>query len=232
MQLKKADVCYHRGHQKEKAMYAIIRGMERRMEIRRTPWAIAVAAAAALCASAWGAAAPLPPLPDSPWADTEISTNVAFNAERSDAREFGVEMSFTGTASNCLQVAFGRDADGDGDLSPEETAMLLGWRAGSYFIEDAVGCVRYAEEAAVTGTALPDARLLSFRVALDGAFRPRAVAATNEAGACFPALAGSAPAWLYGADWNLMKLTRRGVDAVGETVSVECLYRFFRISIR
>ena len=57
-------------------------------------------------------------------------------------------------------------------------------------------------------------------------------AATNEAGACFPALAGAAPAWLYGADWNLMKLTRRGVDAVGETVSVECLYRFFRISIR
>ena len=110
-------------------MYAIIRGMERRMEIRRTPWAIAVAAAAALCASAWGAS--LPPLPDSPWADTEISTNVAFNAVRSDAREFGVEMSFTGTASNCLQVAFGRDADGDGDLSPEETAMLLGWRAGS-----------------------------------------------------------------------------------------------------
>ena len=27
-------------------------------------------------------------------ADTEISTNVQFNAERSDAREFGVEMSF------------------------------------------------------------------------------------------------------------------------------------------
>ena len=188
------------------------------------------ASSLSLCASAWGAS--LPPLPDSPWADTEISTNVAFNAERSDAREFGVEMSFTGTASNCLQVAFGRDADGDGDLSPEETAMLLGWRAGSYFIEDAAGCVRYAEEAAVTGTTLPDARLLSFRVALDGAFRPRAVAATNEAGACFPALAGAAPAWLYGTDWNLMKLTRRGVDAVGETVSVECLYRFFRISIR
>ena len=152
------------------------------------------ASSLSLCASAWGAA--LPPLPDSPWADTEISTNVAFNAERSDAREFGVEMSFTGTASNCLQVAFGRDADGDGDLSPEETAMLLGWRAGSYFIEDAVGCVRYAEEAVSPSTS----RLLSFRVALDGAFRPRAVAATNEAGACFPALAGAAPAWLYGAD--------------------------------
>ena len=186
------------------------------------------ASSLSLCASAWGGVTSLPPLPDSPWADTEISTNVAFNAERSDAREFGVEMTFTGTASNCLQVAFGRDADGDGDLSPEETAMLLGWRAGSYFIEDAVGCVRYAGVATSPSTS----RLLSFRVALDVAFRPRAVAATNEAGACFPALAGSAPAWLYGADWNLMKLTRRGVDAVGETVSVECLYRFFRISIR
>ena len=45
-------------------------------------------------------------------------------------------------------------------------------------------------------------------------------------------LAASAPSWLYGADWDLLRVTRRGVDAAGEAVGVECLYQFFRISIR
>ena len=34
----------------------------------------------------------LPQLPTSPYTDTEVSTNVQFNAVRSDALEFGVEM--------------------------------------------------------------------------------------------------------------------------------------------
>ena len=70
-----------------------------------------------------GAADVLPALPDAAYADTEVTTNVPFNVARSDAREFGVSMAFTGTASNCVQIAFGRDADCDGELSPEETAM-------------------------------------------------------------------------------------------------------------
>ena len=183
----------------------------------------------AVCAlAAQGRAAALPRLPEPVHADTEASTNIPFNAVRSDALEFGVSMEFSGTASNCVQIAFGRDADCDGDLAPEETALLLGWRAGAYFIED-VSSGERASEPAAAGV---DARLLDFRVALDRSFRPRTAAATNETGACFVQTLAGPPEWLYGTGWNMMKVTRRGVDAVDETVQVECRYRFFYISIR
>ena len=179
-----------------------------------------------LCGLIRGESGVLPQLADSAYADTEVSTNVQFNAERSDAREFGVEMSFTGTASNCVQVAFGRDADGDGDLSPEETGFALGWRGGSYFIEDVARGDRLREGADMSWNGT---RSLSLHVALDGAYRPRSAAATNESGACFLPVTSAAPDWLYGAGWNLMKVTRRGVDATAETVGVDCRYRFFSI---
>ena len=168
----------------------------------------------------------VPQLPEPVFADTEVSTNIPFNTVRSDAREFGVEMSFTGTASNCVQVAFGRDADGDGDLSPEETGFALGWRGGSYFIEDVAHGERIREDADMSWSG---ARSLSLHVALDGAYHPRSAAATNESGACFLPVTSAAPDWLYGAEWDLMKVTRRGVDATVEAVAVDCRYRFFVI---
>ena len=195
----------------------------RRIAVR----SLALLSACALAAQ--GRAAALPQLPEPACVDTEVSTNVPFNAVRSDALEFGVSMEFAGTGSNCVQVAFGRDADGDGDLAPEETALLLGWRAGAYFIEGAAEHVRISEAAEA---APGDARSLSLHVGLDRSFRPRTAAATNETGACLVQALVKVSGWLYGADWNLMKLTRRGVDAVDETVAVECRYRFFRISIR
>ena len=37
---------------------------------------------------AFATAVPVPPMPVSPYADTEVSTNVAFNSVRSDVKEF------------------------------------------------------------------------------------------------------------------------------------------------
>ena len=73
----------------------------------------------------------VPALPESEFCDTEVFTNVAFNALRNDARHFGVSMDFSGTASNCVQIAFGHDADGDGNLEAVEIRLSLGWRSGS-----------------------------------------------------------------------------------------------------
>ena len=64
--------------------------------------------------------------------DTESSTNVAFNVRRNDVKVFDVRIEQASSASNCVQVAFGRDADADGDLSPDEADLVLGWRAGRY----------------------------------------------------------------------------------------------------
>ena len=67
---------------------------------------------------------------------------------RDDVRGFVAAMDFAGTASNCVQMAFGRDAEGDGELELAETDLLVGWRAGRYFIEDSAAGTRHEEPAA------------------------------------------------------------------------------------
>ena len=174
------------------------------------------------------AAARLPVLSDPVYADTEVSTNVAFNPVRSDARQFGISMDFSGTPSNCVQIAFGRDADSDGDLSADETRLVLGWRGGEYFIEDVSGRNRIVETAVGT----EEGRHFGFFVKLNSASLPVQLNVTNECGAFFASLSENPPDWLYGTEWNLMKVTRRGVDALNESISVDCRYKFFRIILR
>ena len=80
----------------------------------------------------------LPPMPVSPYTDTEVATNIVFNRHRSDVKEFELKFTLDCSPSNCIQVALGTDADGDGDLSFAETGAVYGWRNGRYFIEDVV----------------------------------------------------------------------------------------------
>lgn len=167
--------------------------------------------------------------PASQFADTEVSTNIAFNATRSDMREFDVRMELSGSVSNCVQVAFGRDEDGDGDLAPEETGLVLGWRGGRYVVEDVSGEMRYFED----GVSADDAgRFLHMSVKMDRDMVPKRAAFTNEVGACFVPLASPVPAWLYREEWNLMKVTRRGVVVADEWVRFVGEYRRFVITIR
>ena len=171
----------------------------------------------------------VPMLPESGFLDAEISTNVAFNATRSDARSFGVSMAFMGTESNCVQVAFGHDADGDGNLEAVETGFVLGWRGGAYFIEDAAGKNRITELAA-SGVHVDRRFVLSAK--LNAHSVPVQVSVSNECGACFAVLSENVPSWIFNRNWNLMKVTRRGVEATSESIEVECKYKFFRILIR
>ena len=83
------------------------------------------------------------PLPESPYADTEVTTNIAFNTNRGDVKEFELEFTLDCTLSNSVQVALGIDADRDGELSFAETGAVLGWRNGRYFIEDGENGKRY-----------------------------------------------------------------------------------------
>ena len=167
--------------------------------------------------------------PASLLADTEVSTNIAFNATRRDMREFDVRMELSGSVSNCVQVAFGRDEDGDGDLAPEETGLMFGWRGGRYVIEDVCGEARYFEDGISTDET---GRFLHMRVKMDRNMVPKRAAFTNEVGACFAPLTSPVPAWLYREEWNLMKVTRRGVVAADEWVQFVGEYRRFVITIR
>lgn len=179
----------------------------------------------ALCAGevAVGALGP------SAFPDTEASTNVAFGAGRRDVTVFDVRVACAASVSNAVQVAFGRDADGDGDLSPEEADLVLGARAGRWFVEDVAGEARLFEE----GRALDGAPcVLRLRVETDASFSPRRARFEDGAGACFAALAAACPPWLFRPDWNLLKVTRRGAGASGEWCRVRCDYRSFWILLR
>ena len=166
-------------------------------------------------------------LPQPAFPDTEVWTNVPFGSARTDVKSFEVLMRLAGSASNCVQVAFGHDADGDGDLAPEETGLVLGWRAGDWFVEDVPGCRRLRERAA--GDA--PVRVLALRVLMDDAYVPRAASVTNEAGACFAELS-AAPAWLFSADWNLLKATRRGPVPADEWFRADVRPRSFALVFR
>lgn len=60
------------------------------------------------------------PQPVSPYADKEVSTNIQFSASSEHAREIEMRFALVGCMSNCVQVAFGKDADGDGVLGADE----------------------------------------------------------------------------------------------------------------
>ena len=74
-------------------------------------------------------------------------------------------------------------------------------------------------------------RVLALRVLMDDAYAPRAASVTNEAGACFEELS-AAPAWLFSADWNLLKATRRGPVPADEWFRADVRPRSFALVFR
>lgn len=157
---------------------------------------------------------------------TEVSTNVPFNVSRNDTKTFTVEMEQNGGVSNNVQVAFGQDLDGDGDLAPDESDLVLGWRRGSCFIEDVEGEVRRFADSTEGVSRVS----LEMTVKTDGVFRPRRAAFTNELGECFSDL--GVPEYLFKTNWNLLKVTRRGVEAADEWCRITSTYRSFAVHIR
>lgn len=198
------------------------------MTMRRIVAMCLLAVAAAGVAFGGRRALPSLPTPDSP--DTEVSLDYAFNRHRQDARNFGFVLSFNGTASNNVEVAFGRDADGDGRLSFSETDMKAGWNCGRYFVERTrTGEVFGDANVGTNGIA----RTLSWEVRMDKEFCPSAFSAATEAGEAFGGLgADGVLDWIYRSDWNLMRLTARGTDVQDEHFTVDVQYNYFRLILR
>ena len=63
--------------------------------------------------------------PPSDFIDTEASTNVVFAPLQEDTRQYVVKFTGDFSPSNDLEFAVGGDANGNGDLSPEETEARL-----------------------------------------------------------------------------------------------------------
>ena len=173
----------------------------------------------AICVSVAAFAAVVSPtLPASEWTDREAATNAALPVATWQKRgHFDVQMSVA-AGTNLVQLAFGRDADGDGELSRAETAFVLGRGVGEAFVEDVAARMRYAE-------ALPPRtgrRGLGWRVFLRANGTPTGLIATNETGiAVFPEWRHAPPAWSFDPSWDTVRVVSAGPDDADGRVRVE-----------
>ena len=77
------------------------------------------------------------PLPQSEFADTEVSTNIAFAVERPAMTRIEFTVALDATPTNNVEVAIGTDENGDGNLSVEESAYAFGYDCGTWFARSA-----------------------------------------------------------------------------------------------
>ena len=173
----------------------------------------------AICASAAAlAAAVSPTLPVAEWPDCEAATNAALPSATWQKRGHFDEQMSVAAGTNLVQLAFGHDTDGDGELSYDETAFVLGRGLGETFVGDVAARVRYAE-------ALPPTagrRGLGLRVSLDRDGVPTGLVATNEIGvAVFSEWRHASPAFFFDPSWDMVRVVSAGPDDADGHVRVE-----------
>ncbi len=164
------------------------------------------------------AAAVSPTLPVTEWADCEAATNAALPSATWQKRgHFEVWMSVA-AGTNLLQLAFGRDANGDGELSYAETALVMGRGLGEAFVEDVAARRRYVE-------ALPPSagrRGLGLCVSLRADGTPTGLVATNETGGTvFSEWRHAPPAFCFDPAWDTVRVVSAGPDDADGRVRVE-----------
>ena len=73
------------------------------------------------------------PMPPCEFADTEVSTNIAFAVDRAMMSRIEFTVALDATPTNNVEVAIGTDANADGNLAPEEAAYVFGYDCGRWF---------------------------------------------------------------------------------------------------
>lgn len=178
----------------------------------------------------WARRIELAPQGESPYADTEVSTNLVLRTldDGPGSKVFDLSLSLLGTPSNCLQVAFGRDANGNGVLELSETDTVYGWRAGRYFVEDVRRWNRALSESVDAG----GGRELRVHVEARSDYRPRRISLTCGGTPAFADLVASRPDWLLRRGWDLARVTRRGAGLPSDWIACELTTRGLAVFIR
>ena len=172
----------------------------------------------------------VPPPATPEYADTEATTNISLNVAGGHVKMLELAFALDGCASNCVQVAFGHDADGDGVLGFDETDTLYGWRNGLHFAESVADGVRI-EEPAADPTAASCAFAIDMRLSKD--LLPLSFSATNSLGAAvLTNLSVSAQGWLYRPEWDAMRVTRRGPGIPAEWFACDIASHFMHMRFR
>lgn len=151
-------------------------------------------------AAAYAVTAPMPP--PSPYADTEAVTNVSFSAGLAGDNVFAFALELDATPSNNVEVAFGRDANGNGALDDSEAAFAVGWDCGEWFFRD------IAADVADSCAGSCGRKKLEWDIRLDQSLYPKALRAQADG----VALPFPMTATMYDPSWNVACITARGFD--------------------
>jgi hypothetical protein len=185
--------------------------------------ALAVALPAAVSVSA--ATLDVPRLPPPTFADREVSRDIAIPVPAvSGMRRFRLQLAFNATPSNNVQIAFGRDAEPmDGALDAGETALIVGWDSGEWFLRPAGLRERLVH--APAGGLMPRRRRLDAFIRLSARGAPAAAGFSDDDGSfTFDGLALTPlPDWLMPEDWSHLRVTVRGAAIAEEDVRVRLL---------
>ena len=147
------------------------------------------------------------PMPLRPLA--EVETNVVFNAGAASDNLWRLLIELDATASNCVEVVFGADADGDGKLGVKEGELCVGWDCGEWFWRDR----RSSTACRVEGTT----QRLDMTLYLN-----RDREAKLLASSVFPSVVSPT---CFNPDWNLARVVSRGAETVNveSKVSIDAL---------
>ena len=151
-------------------------------------------------------------LPPCEFADTETATNHPFSTLRPGSQILSFQISLLASPSNNVEVAIGRDSDEDGELSVDETALVVGWDCGEWIMRSGEfdGFL-----SAVPATGNVNKTLVWKLYETDG--RIWCLIATENGRAIDFGIAGSIPAWTFSDSWDLVRLVARGADEGGES---------------
>ena len=105
----------------------------------------------ASAATAFAGEQNIPTPPPSGYVDTESSVNVPIADWARLRRRFTLALAANTSPTGCVQVAFGRDTNGDECLEPEETELVVGNDCGA-----GLATRRAREPVAVRGTSRRD----------------------------------------------------------------------------
>ena len=171
---------------------------------------------AGLAGTAWSASLQPERLPRSPFADTEVTTNCLFSFASPFVVDFRLTMEFDSTPSNNVQIAFGRDSDADGVLSAGETDMILAWDCGEWILSGTN---------ALPAVVLPSVdanahKILRWDLRLRGK-RPKSLVLTENGQSLFQDPVPVPEPWFYDRNWNMFRLTARGIDDPAESFVVD-----------
>ena len=159
----------------------------------------------------------MPPLPDPAFADTEVVTNMPLPSVDMTTRRVSFSLAFSATPSNCVEAVFGMDLDGNGELSPDERRLTVGWRCGKWFVRESLDSESYVD---VPMAADGSETALSWKLRLSPGGAIESLAALVDGSPVFAPLSAAPPSWLHDPAWNMVRLRGCGQGILGETFSV------------